>query len=472
MTSLAVEPPVVGTRLPRVASVPPHADQARGVEAVEFARRFGLVLDDWQADVLRQACATRPDGTWAAFEVACIVARQNGKGSILEARELAGLFLFDEALILHSAHEFKTAAEAFRRVLSWVDNHDELRSLVSRVRTSHGEEGIELRNGNRLRFVARSTGSGRGFTGDTIIMDESYALGAEAMGALLPTLSARPNPQLWYTSSAGMLKSSQLRAVRDRGRAGADPHLAYFEWSAEPDADPDDPASWAAANPALGGRISVDFVARERQALPDGEFARERLGWWEDPEVAGTDIASEPWEALADPSAAPGDPVVLAFDVSPGFASAAVVACGTGRDGRPVVEVVEHAPGTSWLVARLAGLQHAHGAGAVAFDPSGPAGSLQPELAAAGVAVDVMSAQRTTQACGAFIAAVTDGQLVHRGERALTDAAVAGRRRTSGDAARWSRRDSTVDICPLVAATIARHAWAERGDPEPGVFVL
>ena len=48
------------------------------------------------------------------LEVALIVSRQNGKGSILEALELAALFLDDfippRGLILHSAHEFKTAA--------------------------------------------------------------------------------------------------------------------------------------------------------------------------------------------------------------------------------------------------------------------------------------------------------------------------------------------------------------------------
>ena len=83
--------------------------------------------------------------------------RQNGKGAILEAIELAGLFLFGEQLILHSAHEFKTAQEAFRRVLQLVENTDHLRKRVARVRTSHGEEGIELTTGARLRFVARST---------------------------------------------------------------------------------------------------------------------------------------------------------------------------------------------------------------------------------------------------------------------------------------------------------------------------
>ena len=75
----------------------------------------GLELDPWQRYVLDVALRVRPDDRWAAFEVALIVARQNGKGAVLEARELAGLFLDlpDEKLILHSAHEFKTCSGAF-----------------------------------------------------------------------------------------------------------------------------------------------------------------------------------------------------------------------------------------------------------------------------------------------------------------------------------------------------------------------
>ena len=69
------------------------------------------------------------------------------------------------------------------------------------------------------------------------------------MRALLPTLSARPNPQLWYTSTEGVgERSSKLGSLRKRGIAG-DPSLFYAEWSAGEKAqfdageiDLDDPA--------------------------------------------------------------------------------------------------------------------------------------------------------------------------------------------------------------------------------------
>jgi hypothetical protein len=122
-----------GAQRPRVSHVPAGVSSA-GVEAVELAASAGLVLDEWQAFVLESSLRERRVGDelkWSAFEVGLIVSRQNGKGSILEARELAGLFLFGEQLILHSAHEFKTAQEAFRRVLSLVENTDDLRKRVA-----------------------------------------------------------------------------------------------------------------------------------------------------------------------------------------------------------------------------------------------------------------------------------------------------------------------------------------------------
>jgi phage terminase large subunit-like protein len=197
MTSVLVSPPAVR---PRVRSVPEYMSSF-GPEACELASAAGLDLDPWQADAVNDVLAEAPDGRWLTFESGLLVPRQNGKGAILEAVELADLFLFGAKLILHTAHEFKTAQEAFRRILFLVENTDSLRKKVSRVRTSHGEEGIELLSGQRLRFLARSGGSGRGFSADRVIYDEAYELPEETVAASLPTMSARPNPHVIYASS-------------------------------------------------------------------------------------------------------------------------------------------------------------------------------------------------------------------------------------------------------------------------------
>ena len=172
MTSVLAAKPVrprlvLGEQRPRLQHVPVADDWSQGADAVELADQAGLVLDDWQRYVLRHALAMRGD-RWAAFEVGLIVSRQNGKGSVIEALELAALFLFEDVrLILHSAHKFDTAADAFRRILGLIEGNPDFAREVKKVVRSHGSESVELRNGKRLRFIARSSGSGRGFAAES-----------------------------------------------------------------------------------------------------------------------------------------------------------------------------------------------------------------------------------------------------------------------------------------------------------------
>lgn len=197
----------------------PAAVSTAGPEAIELAASAGLVLDPWQCDVLNGAMGEDADGLWAAMEVAVIVPRQNGKGGILEARELHGLFLDDSCeLITHTAHRFDTCQEHFRRLRNLIEQTPDLMSRVKKIREANGDEGIELVDGSRIQFKARSKGSGRGFSGDLVVLDEAFWL--QELGSLLPTLSARANPQVWYTSSAPLprAESDILRRICRRGR--------------------------------------------------------------------------------------------------------------------------------------------------------------------------------------------------------------------------------------------------------------
>ncbi|MGH3672182.1 MAG: hypothetical protein ACRDSH_16370 [Pseudonocardiaceae bacterium] len=460
-----------GAQTPRVSCWPDYVTSA-GKEALDLARSVGLWLDPWQAFVLDHALGERADGKWSAFEVALIVSRQNGKGAVLEARELAGLFLFGEQLILHSAHEFKTAQEAFRRVLGWIEGRDHLRKRVKRVRTSHGEEGIELTNGARLRFVARSTGSGRGFSGDCVILDEAYNLGGDAMAALLPTLSARRNPQLIYASSAGMETSEQLLKVHERGVRGDSPRLAYFEWSADPALALDDGEAWRQANPALGIRITEEFVEGELAALAvqddDGvwvgpEFSRERLGRWPTSNVEHV-IDPEVWAKLADAESAPGTSIVFAADSNPERSRATIAAAGKRDDGSYHVEVIDRRSGTAWVPARLAELKQRWEPAAVMMDPAGPAGSWLAELAELDINPVLVNGREMAQACGSLYEAVTQrGDVRHRDQEPLNAALHSAVRRPLGDSWAWDRRKSDDDISPLVAVTLALHGFVLYG---------
>lgn len=369
-----------------------------------------------------------------------------------------------------------TCAEGFRRVLYLIENAPDLDRQVKRVTRSHGDEGIELKTGQRLRFIARSNGSGRGFSGDCIILDESMILSAEAMGALLPTLSARPNPQVWYASSAGDQNSTQLARVVRRGRAGDDPNLAYFEWAANDDDSHNDPASWAKANPGLGIRISHEHIAREQAAMDPTHFGRERLGITVYPAEEGDEwavITQDEWALSTDVASELEDPVAFAIDVAPDRSFATIAAAGTRQDGLQHVEIVEHSPGTSWVLNRLLQLSKRWNPTDVALDPAGPAGSLLPALERNDVSVLATTGRELTQACGAFYDAVTEGpHLMHRGQIELTAAVSGARKRSLGDAWAWSRRDSSVNLSPLVAATLALFAHNSGESNQVGVRSL
>jgi hypothetical protein len=488
---------VVGAQRPRVHSFPKFGSSA-GEEVIELADMAGLVLDDWQQFVLVNSLGEKADGRWAAFEVGVNVARQNGKGGILEARELAGLFLFDERLLIHSAHQFDTSEEAFRRFESLIEGCDEFTKRVKKISHAHGQEGIELygppgrrrTGGQRIRYRTRTKGGGRGFTGDLIVFDEAMILPESSLSAVLPIVSARPNPQVWYTGSAvdqtihddGLV----FARVRARGHAGDDPALAYFEWSVEvvdddgipldPDAIPDDvtldPRAWAQANPALGIRISLEHVENEWRSMGNGgrSFAVERLGIGDWPATTGEVyvINPEQWADLIDTKSKAVAPVSLAFDVTPDRKRAVICVAGDRDDSLYHLEVIDHRPGTGWLPTRLKALDDRHRPACIVYDERSPAASLVPEIEKLGVTVTSLSMKELVAGCGLMFDSVEQHAARHLGQRELAAAIRGATKRTLGDAWAWDRKNSDADISPLVACTLAlwglvgsrANAWA------------
>lgn len=451
---------ILGQQIPPIQSVPDIASTASAEETIEVAQLAGLILDPWQKHILRITMGEREDGKWAAFIAAIIVARQNGKNAVLEARELAGLFHFGERLIIHTAHEFKAAAEHFRRILELIENTPDFDRRVKRVGRSHGDESIELKGGQRLRFLARSKGSGRSFSGDCVVLDEALFLQVEQLGALLPTLSARPNPQVWITSSAGNQQSSALGRIVRAGRAGTDKSLAYAEWSpAEGDA-PDDIRTWAKTNPGLGIRITAEHIQKEFDVMDFTEFARERLSIGTYPSEDGNQwevIDEVCWRDAADTASELQDPVVFAVDIAPDRSYASIAAAGSRKDAKRHIEVIDHEPGTGWVAERLKSLNERWKPYAVALDAGGPAGSLIRDLEAKGLTLTKLGAAELGQACGAFHDAVVEGTVRHRGQPELTAAVRYGKKRTLGEAWAWSRRDAAANPGPLIASTIALY---------------
>lgn len=480
-----------GAQRPRIRTVSPSVTSAAGHEVVDLAASVGIELDPWQCYALEDALGERQDGTWASFEVGVTVGRQNGKGKIIEARELAGLLLFGEDLILHTAHEVKTATEAFIRIKGLFTDYDDLRREVRRINNTHGEEGIELKSGQRLRFIARSRVAGRGFSGDTVILDEAFHLMDASMDALFPTLAARPNPQVWYLSSAVNQQHHHyghvLARVRRRGMSATPRRLTYLEWSHceredwealsadERDAVRRDPAVWAATNPGLGYRISEEYLEAELGALSAEGFDVERLGigdYPSDDAEAWSVIPEAAWLALEDRDSSALDPVAFSLDTTPDRSYTSIAVAGRRADGLVHLELVDHRTGTEWAPRRAAELVERWKPCAFVVDESGPAASLIPSLERRNIEVTRIGAREAAAGCDHLFDLVQSRQARHQGQLEVATALAGAKKRVIGDEKQWAwaRRGIQVVISPLVALTQAAYGFEVHGDSGQAFF--
>jgi hypothetical protein len=458
---------------PRLQWAPPR----RGLVADDVARRaeaFGLTLDEWQRDVLRDALSVTMGGMWKTPRVAVSVPRQNGKGAIIEAIELAFLLgAFEDAtLLVHSAHEFKTAKNGFARILSLVRGHKALAALEDApasaprrlvVMTANAQESITYidrpaKIERTVKFLARSKNSGRGFSADILILDEAQELSEQTWAAILPTISARRNPQVWLfgTPPDATMNGEVFTRMRENALAERDDRLAYFEWSASKDDPVDDPETWMRANPACPTRISEQTIRDEFLGMDEETFSRERLGMW-DGAASLAVIPEDTWNALAEASLPEGK-FVFAIDVSPDRTRASIGAAARLADGRTWVHTVENRKGTAWVALRVRELTEAYTTASVLVDSGGAAAALLPELKRLKVRrVRVITTRDVAMACGAFYDAAMAATLAHADAPVLNEALASARKRPLGDAWAWHRKDTETDITPLVAVTFAAY---------------
>lgn len=481
---------------PRVLHLPRFSTSA-GDEAIDLAAQAGLYLDPWQKFVLRSSLGEREDGRWAAFQVGLVVARQQGKGSVLEARELAGLVLFGEELIVHTAHQLKTSMKHFKRLERLFDGSDDLRKRIKKITRSNGKEGMEMASGALLECIARSKDSGRGYTGDLVVLDEAYALTEEQMDATMPTMLAVDNAQVWYASSPPLdaVSGQVLMNLRDKAQSGNANRLSWFDYGLAgsldriDEIDLDDHDLWWQALPSMrSGRVREENVQVMRDTLTDKGFAREILGIWP-PGLGGTFriVSEDDWADAYDADSGIAGPFVLSVAVSVDRSRSSIAAVGARADGKLHMELtstplrVDNRNGTGWVIPRLVDICGRRMPTLIVLDEYGPTGSL---IAPLKRALDDEFGDRAPEVLGLGTAAVArawgqfyDGvsgpdrsgrNLVHIGQPELTGAVAVADVRTLGDGKTWDRRAPTQDITPVVACTHGAYGWELRpADDQP-----
>jgi hypothetical protein len=436
---------------------------------------YGTTLDGWQADDLTELMRTRADGVYAASIIVEFVARQNGKNVIVEARELYGMTALGEH-VLHTAHEVKTARKAFRRILFFFESprlFPELHAMVVEIRKTNGQEMIRLKNGGQIEFIARTSGSGRGYEGiDLLVCDEVQELTEEQQSALLPTISASTlgNPQKIYIGTPPDMdnphanKGVIAKRLRQTAHDKIDERMLFIDYGL-PDGDlPEDLLDrdlLERTNPGLAsGRLGMNEIRGEHSAMSREQFARERHGWWGYAK-RGADVLFpvERWESLVSQGPPSGTrPQALAVDMSHDRLLA-VAACWTIGDKTHVELVaVDYQDDTlaaaTWIATRAGRTVP------VVVDQWSPAASMVPELRRRRVKVDVCgSGAEMARAVGGFFDDLGAERLTHADQDQLTAALAGAKRRKIGDAGGWGldRRDPAQNIAPLVACVLARY---------------
>jgi hypothetical protein len=435
----------------------------------EVAELLGSPLMPWQRHVADVALEVDPDSGLLVYrEIALTVPRQSGKTLLLLCLMVHRALGFGQRQrILYTAQTRNDARRKWEDEHVQVLEHSRLRPMFS-VRKSNGSEAIRWKNGSMHGITSSTEKAGHGETLDLGVIDEAFAQeDARLEQALKPTMITRPQPQLYVVSTAGSDRSAYLRGKVEIGRRRAELGLAesvaYFEWSAPDKADPADPAVWRACMPALGHTVREEAIAADFTSMDLREFRRAYLNQWAEEVPQEWLVIPQPlWDGLVDAGSAADDPVAFAADITPDRSFGSIATAGRRPDGRMHVEVVDHRPGTGWMAERIVELNGRWNPCAVVVDAAGPAGSLLAELEAAGVEVVKPTSREAAQAAGQLYDLVIEGKLAHHGQPALNAALGGAQRRPLGDAWAWDRRSRSVDISPLVAATLAAWGHATR----------
>jgi hypothetical protein len=466
---------------PLYATLRDPSRKTLGGAVAKVAKALGTPLMPWQRQVADVALEVDPrTGLLVYGEVDLTVPRQQGKTTLELGVMVHRCRTWARSRVLYSAQDRIHARK------KWEDEH--VATLARSpfadefgVRYQRGDEAVRWHNGSHHAITAPGEKAGHSDVLDLAVMDEAWALEDSRLEqGLSPTMVTRAQPQLWVVSTAGTYRSAYLRGKVERGRAqvaaGKARHAAYFEWAAVEGADPADPRTWRSCMPALGRTITEARIAAEFERLDLADFCRAYLNLW--PGSIPADwlvIAEAAWRALADPDSTAVDPVAFAADVTPERSHAAIAVAGLRADGLGHGEVVDHRPGTGWVVPRLLELQERWRPCAVVVDDTGPAGSLIAPLEAAAVEVTKPTARGMAHAAGDVFDAVAEATMRYVPRPAL-DAAVAGAgQRPLGDGWAWARKGLSVEICPLVALSLARWGHTTRAhlhDRGPSIFVF
>lgn len=428
---------------------------------LQKCEKLGVTLDPWQDGVGRIIFAKRADGSYATSVggVVLSIPRQVGKTFLFGTIAFALCLSVPKLTVIWTAHHTATANETFAAMQSFA-RRKKIRPYVAKVLID--AMTVEFTNGSRIMFGARERGFGRGFSEiGVLVFDEAQILTERAVDDMVPAMNQARDPLLLFSGTPPKPNDpgEVFTNKRDKALSGSSEDMAYVEFSADEDADPDDRKQWAKANPSYPRRTPAQAILRMRENLTDDSFMREALGIW-DTSKSKAVIDAKSWSLIADAASMAISNLSLAVDVSPDRRVAAVALSGQRADGKWHVELDEHRQGVEWVPAWLEERATRNRLHAVVLDEkSGLVEKRNDRHYVIGtkIAVTLAAAEGRDMAiaCAKFFDAVMSRAVAHTDQPQLNVAVSVARKRPIGDSWGWNRRDANSDITPLVASTLA-----------------
>ena len=279
----------IGNPVPSFTNISKTA-KSKGKQAIALYAATGQKLMEWQQTQIIGLMATDARGLWSYPDWCLSLARRNGKGEILAARELWGILAAGEK-ILHTAHRTSTSHDAYERlyrllILGGFEERPRKRGKrlpgTFYASKQYGLETIVIYDGGEIHFRTRTDTGGLGEGFDVLVLDEGQEYTSKQQSALTYTVSAAKNPQtiLTGTPPTATSKGDVFPRIRKMVMDGKATLTGWTEWAIEKlTEDIENADLWYRYNPSLGIILTERNIRRE---LTTGvvDFNVQRLGLW------------------------------------------------------------------------------------------------------------------------------------------------------------------------------------------------